>query len=339
MSKRKKDSTKKGPAKGNRARTVDRRQKRQKQKRQQQRTFALIATVAAVVIAGFLFIIVNQPADAPIPEGTIERYQGIPQSLTEDGFPILGNPNAPVQVVEYSNFSCPSCARFHDSIMDDLVEMVRDGKISLVFSPIASTAGSNAKGAAQAALCVAEQGMFFEYHDALFSWHLAYGNKAFSQNRLKSGLDSFGLSHSLYGECDGSYIDDVIDLSEKLFIDGAATLDANVSYGTPAVFVDGFYVRTTDLLVTIETRLATAAENGIMAVPLDAEEEAVDDSEDTETDAVDDVEATDEAMDTDTDAADDEAEATDEAMDTDADADEDDTEATPEATAETANDG
>jgi hypothetical protein len=331
MSKRKKSSTNKGPARGNRARTVDRRQKRQKQKRQQQRTFALIATVVAVVVAGFLFIIVNQPADAPIPDGTIERYQGIPQSLTEDGFPILGNPNAPVQVVEYSNFSCPSCARFHASIMDDLVEMVRDGKISLVFSPIASTAGSNAKGAAQAALCVAEQGMFFEYHDALFSWHLAFGNKAFSQNRLKSGLDSFGLSHSLYGECDGSYIDDVIDLSEKLFIDGAATLDSTVSYGTPSVFVDGFYVPTNELLATIEARVATAAANGIIAVPLDAEEDAVDDSVDTPTDAVDDVEATDEAMDTDAD----DTQATDEAMDTDAD----DTEATPEATAETANDG
>src|SRR5690349_18992375 len=101
-----------------RSRTVERKKERQAQRRRQQRTILVIgAIIAAVVIVG-LIIVVNLPAEAPIPSETAARYTGIPQSKTTDGYPLLGSPDTRVKVSLYSSFACTNCKAFHDSEVD-----------------------------------------------------------------------------------------------------------------------------------------------------------------------------------------------------------------------------
>ena len=83
-----------------RARTRERREERQRQQRRQRQIGLVGGLVALVVIAAVVLILVNQPTEAPIPAEALDRYEGIPQAKTEAGYPILGNPEAPVSVVE-----------------------------------------------------------------------------------------------------------------------------------------------------------------------------------------------------------------------------------------------
>ena len=76
-----------------------------------------IIAVALVAVIVFIVLIVNAPAEAPIPDGALTRYDGIQQTRTQpEGYPRLGDPNAPVQVAEYSSFDCPHCRDFHDAV-------------------------------------------------------------------------------------------------------------------------------------------------------------------------------------------------------------------------------
>ena len=89
-----------------RTRTLERRKEREEQKKRQQRIYIAIGGVVVVILAVVIVLLITLPADAPIPNGTATRYQGIDQSYTDKGFPILGNANAPVKVTEYSSFDC-----------------------------------------------------------------------------------------------------------------------------------------------------------------------------------------------------------------------------------------
>lgn len=218
-----------------RARTRERRRERQQQQRRQRQLAVLGALAALAVIAVLVIVLVNQPAEAPIPDGSQERYVGIPQDLTEDGYPILGDPNAPVQLVEYSSFDCPHCQEFHEGVVPNLVDRVRAGEMSFTYVPIFGTgAVTNGEGAAKAAVCAAQQGAFWPYHDALFTWQVLYGNTAFSQSRLASGIENLGLNRAEWEQCLRS------DLPDRVVLSPTEAADAVPNFtGTPLVVVNG----------------------------------------------------------------------------------------------------
>ncbi|MBC7871089.1 MAG: thioredoxin domain-containing protein [Chitinophagaceae bacterium] len=247
-----------------RSRTRERRMEKQQQKRRQQQISLLIGGVVFAIVAVVLFIVANQPASAPIPAGVETRYVGIPQDVTENGFPRLGKPDAPVQVEEFSSFSCSGCAEFHSSYFDDMIDLVREGKISFTFIPITTTGSiANAEGSAKAALCASEQGKFFEYQDTLFDWQTRYGNQAFTQNRLTSGVENIGLNQGTYDSCIGSSrINNILDTAQQLFTERGVS-------GTPAVFVNGNSVSATasDVIAAVDQAIVSG---GLVAVPLEA---------------------------------------------------------------------
>ena len=90
------------------------------------------------------------------------------------GRPTLGNINAPITVVEFSDFQCPYCVKFAEQIYPQFKrEYLDTGKAKLIFRnyPIFQ-AHPQAMQAAQAALCVYEQGgnsSYFTYHEKLFA--------------------------------------------------------------------------------------------------------------------------------------------------------------------------
>lgn len=186
-----------------RSRTAERKKEREKQQRRQRlRLIAvLVGAVAVLVIA--VIVIATLPAEAPIPEVTATRYDGVQRGRTDDGFPRLGEPNARLQVAEYARYDCPDCAAFHEAAIDDLVERARDGLINVTFYPLASTTG-NSRGAARAALCAAEQDRFWQVTDALYEWLGLYGEiQAFTNNRIQSGISALNLNVSQYNNCLG----------------------------------------------------------------------------------------------------------------------------------------
>ena len=93
-----------------------------------------------------------------------------PVKISIDDDPIIGNPDAPITIVEFSDFQCPFCARFHIQTLPLLLEeYIEKGKAKLVFRdfPIQSI-HPNALPASVAAECANDQNKFREMHDALF---------------------------------------------------------------------------------------------------------------------------------------------------------------------------
>ena len=183
------------------SRTREARQRRQKQRRQNQRLLLLVLIVAVAVVGVAVLVVSNQPVEAFIPDDLSARYEGIERSNSPKGYPRLGDADAPVTMEEYASFACPGCGSFHSDSFDAVLERVKLGQVLFTYVPLNTGSIPNAPGASRAALCAGQQGMFWEMHDVLFDWQTRYGNTAFSQNRLLTGVEKLGLSSSALTNC------------------------------------------------------------------------------------------------------------------------------------------
>lgn len=239
-----------------RSRTLERRRQREREQRRQRLIAAAVAAVGVAVLGFVLFLIANQPVEAEIPEEALTLYEGLPQFTTPEGFPGLGDPNAPVQVVEYSSFDCPHCATFHQDIVPALIERVRAGEIAFTFVPLYGTGGiQNGQGAARAAICAGQQGAFWPYHSTLFVWQSRYANTAFQGNRLGAAVDALGLNRSEWEACIMG------DLPDSVTTAAFAAASAVPGFaGTPSITVNGANIPNTlsQINAAIDQALANA---------------------------------------------------------------------------------
>lgn len=108
----------------------------------------------------------NPPAGpaAPTQEPQFVRYE-----IPTEGFPSHGPEDAPITIVEFSDFECPFCRRFHEQTYQALLDAY-PGQIRFVYRNLPLTSiHPNAMSAAVASLCAQEQDAYWEYHDKLFS--------------------------------------------------------------------------------------------------------------------------------------------------------------------------
>lgn len=147
---------------------------------------------------------------------------GVP-AVTETDH-IRGNKDAAITIIEYSDFQCPYCSRFHPTmlqVMDEYTDSVR-----WVFRHFPLSFHQEAIPAANAAECASEQGKFWEYADALFENQSSLGSEYYAT--LASNL---GLNTTQWQDCfDTEKYKDVIEAQAQA---GGA---AGVS-GTPGSFV------------------------------------------------------------------------------------------------------
>ena len=211
-----------------RSRTREARQRRQQQRRQNRRLLILIAIVVVAVVAVAVFFVSNQPVEAFIPDDLSTRYEGLQRSHSLDGYPRLGDPDAPVTLEEYSSFACPGCEAFHSASFDAVLQRVRDGQVLFTYVPLQTGSIPNAPGAARAALCAGQRSLFWEMHDVLFDWQTRYGNTAFSQNRLLAGAESLALNASAFTGCfNSSGISATLDAAMNEDVASTPTLRVN----------------------------------------------------------------------------------------------------------------
>ena len=109
--------------------------------------------------------------EAKISKNQIPAQPNIqPIKISADDDPVIGNQDAPITIIEFSDFQCPFCARFQIQTLPLILEQyVETGKVKFVFRdfPIQSS-HPNAMPAAVASECADEQNKFWQYHDMLF---------------------------------------------------------------------------------------------------------------------------------------------------------------------------
>ncbi len=140
--------------------------------------------------------------------------------------PSKGPDNAPITIVEFSDFQCPFCGKANTSV--DEVLKSYEGKVRVVFRHYPLPFHQEAPKAAEASLCAADQGKFWEYHDKLFA-----NQSALKVEDLKKHASDLGLDAARFNEC--------LDSGKKAEIvskDKADGEKAGVT-GTPAFFING----------------------------------------------------------------------------------------------------
>jgi len=122
--------------------------------------------------------------EAPVtPQQQYTRYD-IP---TENAYAI-GPADAPITIVEFSDYQCPFCRRWHDEVYEPLLAAY-PGQIRLVYRNLPLTSiHPDAMSAAEAAMCAGEQDAYWPYHEKLFSSELL-GNSAYIQYAQDLGLN------------------------------------------------------------------------------------------------------------------------------------------------------
>lgn len=88
--------------------------------------------------------------------------------LKQSGERVLGNHNAPVTIVAFTDYQCPFCQRFHMTTFSEIKkEYIDTGKVRFYSRSLPLDMHPNASIAAEAARCAGEQGQFWEMHDVL----------------------------------------------------------------------------------------------------------------------------------------------------------------------------
>lgn len=82
---------------------------------------------------------------------------------------VLGNVDAPITMIEWSDYQCPFCSRFYRDTLPLIEEnYIKTGKVKLVYRDFPLGGHQFAEKAAEAAECAGDQGKYFEYHNILF---------------------------------------------------------------------------------------------------------------------------------------------------------------------------
>ena len=153
----------------------------------------------------------------------------LPRIEVEAKGPTRGPANAPVTVVEFSDFQCPFCGREFPVIERLMKEY--DGKVKLVFRHFPLDFHPFAEKAAEAAACAADQGKFWELHNKMFE-----NQQKLAVDDLKGYAKSLGVDAQKFDKC--------LDSGEKKALveaDQKAGTAAGVN-GTPAFFVNGIFI-------------------------------------------------------------------------------------------------
>jgi protein-disulfide isomerase len=139
-----------------------------------------------------------------------------------------GTADAPVRIVEFGDFGCPSCRSWHNAGIREQIKAEFGDRVSFEFRHFPVITAHSPK-AAEASQCAAEQGAFWEYHDFIYE-QAPYG--ALRATDLKGYAVAIGLEQSTFEGCldSGKYQDYVTQDMRDAVSAGAR--------GTPSFFID-----------------------------------------------------------------------------------------------------
>jgi protein-disulfide isomerase len=141
----------------------------------------MLRRLAAVALGVAVTTAAGGPLDGRVP---------LSQSLSFAGAPTLGDPNAPVVLVEFSDFHCPFCRTYARTTFPEIKKAFVDtGRVLYAFRHYPLDTHPRAPDAAVAAFCAARQGRFWELHERLFAAPSPVAPDALEGHARAAGVD------------------------------------------------------------------------------------------------------------------------------------------------------
>lgn len=197
---------------------------------------ALAILVTGIIISGSLLYSNGVGVNLGTAQINQDPQGNVRVDVSADDDPSLGNKNAKVTIIEFSDYQCPFCRSFwKDSLPQIKNEFIDTGKAKFIYRDYALSFHPMAIPSAQAAECADDQGKYWEMHDKIFSEEdkLGQGTVTYTVQELKLWASQIGLDKAKFNQCldSGKYKAEV----QKDFDDGNS---AGVS-GTPSLFING----------------------------------------------------------------------------------------------------
>lgn len=172
---------------------------------------------------------VRQPVE--ITYGSTEELVAMAQGVE------LGDPDAPITIMDFSDYQCPSCRMFATQVKPFLqADFIDDGLASFVYYDFALPTFPHSFLAARAARCAGDQNAYWGYHDRLFQAQPEWSGQADPFSTFVGYGDDLGLDRSEFRACLGSdrYAETVtanIELGRRLGVSGTPTIFLDTGEG------------------------------------------------------------------------------------------------------------
>jgi len=143
--------------------------------------------------------------------------------------PMLGNKNAPVEIIVFDDFQCPFCARFEQQSFKEIkTNYIDTGKVKFIYMHFPLGFHSMAAPAAEATECAHEQGKFWELHDKIFE-----NQASLNEENLKKWAQEIGLNMEDFNTCysTGKYSEEV---QKEMALGSSVGIQ-----GTPSFLING----------------------------------------------------------------------------------------------------
>lgn len=205
----------------------------------------IVALTVSLLVIVVVWLVVVGRSEQHAGNTGLERFSGSADSEQASAPDlVIGQPDAQLTIVEYGDFKCPNCSRFHQQAGADIKrDYVDSGKVKVVFRNLPFIAPDSTV-AAQGAYCANDQGQFSQYYDLLFNhiWSEYYGSgntnegkasEIFNEANLTNLVSAIGVETDEFNDClkSNKYSGAVESDSFHAQQDGAA--------GTPTVVIDG----------------------------------------------------------------------------------------------------
>jgi len=149
--------------------------------------------------------VMNSDSVQVLDEITIREVTSIKKptiaSFYNNASPILGDPNAPLTLVEFGDYQCTYCKKFFDETEESImINYVETGKVKMLFKDFI-VVNEDSLNAASAAHCANDQKMFWQYHSTLYNNWDGEGTGWASSEQLHQFAFTLGLDMDEFSEC------------------------------------------------------------------------------------------------------------------------------------------
>ena len=199
-----------------------------KAKPMNRRIFFVLSTVAAMLVASLTFT-AGRPAHAQTKPDVDVAELMKPGTLPDN---VVGNPDAPITIIEYSSMTCPHCAAFHKEVLPELkTKYIDAGKVKYILRefPLDNVAVT----ASMLARCV-EPAKYLDFVDLLYTRQEAWAFKDEPLPELQKFAKQIGFTEDRFNQC----IADPKALEHINWVRDRGSKDFKVR-STPSFFVNG----------------------------------------------------------------------------------------------------
>jgi protein-disulfide isomerase len=191
--------------------------------------------IGAAIILALAFIILSR-SNATQSSGI--DYSSLPQSRLEDGGFVLGNPEAPITIIEFADFACPHCQDYKPTMDQFVKDFVATGKARYEFRTFPTAGGEATRFFGDVLACMEDQkeGVFWTGHELLFQKAMAGG---YGQDTIRQVAQELGVDYTQALNCtrEKSQVSSDVQLGQQLSVQGTPAVRMRGADGV-ATFVN-----------------------------------------------------------------------------------------------------